>query len=97
MSVILNLKKNLERLIRAFDLLKRNADIPHKLVIAGKKGWKYQSVFDTVAGLKISSEVIFTGYVPEEDLPVIYSMTDLFVFSVIIRRFWYPSFRSDGL
>jgi glycosyltransferase involved in cell wall biosynthesis len=83
-------KKNLERLIRAFDLLKRNTDIPHKLVIVGKKGWKYQSVFDTVAGLKINSEVIFTGYVPLEDLPVIHSMAGLFVFPSLYEGFGIP-------
>jgi len=83
-------KKNLERLIRAFDLLKRNTDIPHKLVLAGKKGWKYQSVFDTVAGLKINSEVIFTGYVPLEDLPAIYSMADLFAFPSLYEGFGIP-------
>lgn len=83
-------KKNLERLIRAFDLLKKNADIPHKLVIVGKKGWKCQSVFDTVTRLKITSEIVFTGYVPEEDLPVIYSMTDLFVFPSLYEGFGIP-------
>jgi len=83
-------KKNLERLIRAFDLLKKNTDIPHKLVIAGKKGWKFQSVFDTVAGLKMNNEVIFTGYVPLEDLPVIYSMADLFAFPSLYEGFGIP-------
>ncbi len=83
-------KKNLERLIRAFDLLKKNTALPHKLVIAGKKGWKYKPVFDSIAGLKIAKEVIFTGYVPESDLPAVYSMADLFTFPSLYEGFGIP-------
>ena len=83
-------KKNLERLIKAFNLLKINTGIPHKLVIAGKKGWKYKPVFRAIAKLKIDKEIIFCGYVSECDLPVIYSMADLFVFPSIYEGFGIP-------
>jgi len=83
-------KKNLERVIKAFDLLKKNADIPHKLAIVGKKGWKYNTVFKTITELKIEKEVILCGYVPEGDLPVIYSMADLFVFPSLYEGFGIP-------
>ena len=83
-------KKNLERLIKAFDRLKRDVDIPHKMVIAGKKGWKYNPVLDTVVKLKLEKEIIFPGYVPEEDLPAVYSMSDLFVFPSLYEGFGIP-------
>ena len=41
--------KNVERLIEAFNQLNEN-DI--KLVIAGKKGWLYESIFEIVKKLK---------------------------------------------
>ena len=83
-------KKNLERLICAFKLLRNTHKLDHKLVIAGKKGWKYNTVFRTIEELEISDKVIFTGYVPEEDLPVIYSMSDLFVFPSLYEGFGIP-------
>lgn len=87
-------KKNLERLIKAFDLLRRTNKIKHKLVIVGKKGWKYKSVFGIIDELKIYDEVIFTGYVPEEDLPTIYSMADIFVFPSLYEGFGFPPLES---
>lgn len=83
-------KKNLNRLIRAFDQLKKNTEMPHKLVIVGKKGWKYKSIFKTISELKIAKEIVFCGYVPEGDLPVIYSMADLFVFPSLYEGFGFP-------
>lgn len=83
-------KKNLERLITAFSLLKKNTNVPHKLVLAGKKGWKYKAIFNTVARLKLNKEVIFTGYIPEEDLPTLYSSADLFAFPSLYEGFGIP-------
>jgi glycosyltransferase involved in cell wall biosynthesis len=83
-------KKNLERLIRAFDLFRKTTKLKHKLIIVGKKGWKYKPVFKTVAELSLNNEIIFTGYVPEEDLPAIYSMADLFVFPSLYEGFGIP-------
>ncbi len=83
-------KKNLERLIRAFYLLKHKHLIPHKLVIVGKKGWKFKDVFMAIKKLELSNEIIFTNYVPEKDLPAIYSMSDLFVFPSLYEGFGIP-------
>lgn len=83
-------KKNLEKLIKAYDILKKNSDIKHKLVITGKNGWKYKSVYKIISELKIENEIIFTDYVPEDDLPAIYSMSDLFAFPSLYEGFGIP-------
>lgn len=83
-------KKNLERLIKAFELVKRTTDITHKLVIVGKKGWKYNTVYDTISSLKLTNEIIFTDYVSETDLAVLYSLSDLFVFPSLYEGFGIP-------
>jgi len=56
-------RKNLENLIKAFSQLS-NKSI--KLVIAGKKGWLYQPLFNLVKKLDIQSRVIFTGFVSDQ-------------------------------
>jgi glycosyltransferase involved in cell wall biosynthesis len=78
---ILAKKKNLSTLIRSFALLKRDSRLPHKLVIVGRK---YQQssdrhVLSLVRELDLENEVIFTGLVPDADLPALYNASDLFV------------------
>ena len=83
-------KKNLERLIEAFVLVRKRSCLKHKLVITGKKGWKYKSVFKAISRLDIGHEILLTGYVPEQDLPAIYSMSSLFVFPSLYEGFGIP-------
>lgn len=82
-------RKNIPTLLRAFYLLKKKG-IQHRLVIAGGKGWKYKSVYKTVNELNLQKEVIFTGYIPSEDLPKIYNAADLFIYPSLYEGFGLP-------
>lgn len=53
-------------------------------------GWKYKGILDTIDRLKINREVIFPGYIPASDLPVIYSKADLFAFPSLYEGFGIP-------
>jgi glycosyltransferase involved in cell wall biosynthesis len=83
-------KKNLERLIEAFYQLKQQTDIKHKLVLVGKNGWRYKSLYDKISRFKLDDEILFTGYAPQQDLPSIYSLADLFVFPSLYEGFGIP-------
>lgn len=83
-------RKNIPTLIQAFSNLKKKHVLPHKLVIAGKKGWKYKSIFELIEKLNLQDDVIFTGYVPDEDLPALYNAADLFVFPSLYEGFGLP-------
>ena len=83
-------RKNLVRLIEAFSHLKKEAKLPHKLVIVGKKAWLFSDVFDSVRQTGIESEILFTGYVPDEELPLLYNAADLFVYPSIFEGFGLP-------
>jgi len=61
-----------------------------RLVIVGKKGWLYEGFFRRLRELGLEDRVIFTGYVPDEDLPAIYSAADLFVFPSLYEGFGLP-------
>lgn len=58
--------KNLEGLLDAFAGIGKT---DMNLVVAGKKGWLYQSIFEKVKNLGLEKRVIFTDFVPEEDKP----------------------------
>jgi len=83
-------RKNIGTLIEAFATLKARGDLPHKLVIAGKKGWLYQPLFDLVKSKGLEHEVIFPGFVDDRDLPSLYSAADVFVFPSFYEGFGLP-------
>jgi glycosyltransferase involved in cell wall biosynthesis len=78
-------RKNLGRLLDAFALIVR--DIPHQLVIAGAKGWWYDTTFKKVKSLGLADRVIFTGYVPSDELPALYAGAALFAFPSLYEGF----------
>jgi glycosyltransferase involved in cell wall biosynthesis len=49
---------------------------PHRLLIAGGKGWLFGPITDAVSAMGLTDDVTFTGYVPGEDLPALYSGAD---------------------
>lgn len=82
-------RKNIEAIVEGFALYRRHGgDL--KLVIAGKKGWMYDSIFERVKGHSLENEVIFTGYVDENDKPCIYKMCQLFIFPSFYEGFGIP-------
>lgn len=86
-------RKNIESIISAFSLFISNNNIYSndiKLVIAGKKGWLYESIFNQVQNLSIEDKVVFTDYVEEEDKPLIYKMASVFIFPSIYEGFGIP-------
>jgi glycosyltransferase involved in cell wall biosynthesis len=87
---ILEPKKNILRLVEAFASLKREGKIVHKLVIAGKRAWGDETVFQAVRRNGLEGEVIFTGYVPQEELPLLMSGADVFVFPSLHEGFGIP-------
>lgn len=64
-------RKNVLTLIEAYKLLlDQHQEL--RLVIVGKKGWLYESIIARAQELNISDMVIFTGYIPENDLQTLY-------------------------
>lgn len=83
-----NPRKNLERLMMSFDLAKERG-LPHALVIAGGQGWKFDRD-EALKGIKYREDVRFIGYVPDEDMPALYSAAELFVFPTLYEGFGIP-------
>ncbi|HYG75042.1 MAG TPA: glycosyltransferase family 1 protein [Planctomycetota bacterium] len=83
-------KKNLPALIQAFFAAKMNKKFPHKLVIAGQKGWSMDNLERLIREHKAADYVYFTGYVPQRALPAMYSLADLFVMPSLVEGFGMP-------
>lgn len=85
-------RKNLARLLRAYsDLLRRRThDKLPRLVLVGKRAWLYEETLRSVNRLGLTSNVTFTGYVPEGDLPPLYSGALCFVYPSYFEGFGLP-------
>lgn len=82
-------RKNLVRLVQAFSLLKKKG-CPHKLVLAGKRGWGFEEIFSTIRRLGLEQEVCTPDYVPSEELTPLYNGADIFVYPSLYEGFGLP-------
>ncbi len=83
-------RKNLVRLIRAYNVFKRHVQKPPKLVLAGAEGWLYDDIFSLVRKLRLEKQVIFTKYVPSEDMTPLMCGAVAFVFPSLYEGFGMP-------
>lgn len=82
-------RKNLISLWEAYRALRTEGNA-EKLVVVGKKGWLYQETFVRLRELGLEGEVIFPGYVPDEDLPALYTLAECFTFPSLSEGFGLP-------
>ncbi len=90
-------RKNLERVVQAFERLcdrPQMADV--QLVLAGKQGWLYDSLFERVARAGLDERVVFPGYVPDEDMAALLSAATAFVFPSLYEGFGIPILEAGG-
>jgi len=82
--------KNLERLIEAFHLLRRNGHDTVKLLIIGDEISKYATLRRAVHRYKLHKHVRFFGFVPDKTLAVLYRLAGVFVFPSLYEGFGLP-------
>ncbi len=82
-------RKNLSRLVDAFCVLRR--DVPDaRLVLVGAKGWLYEGFFRRLEDLGLQDSVQLLGYVPDADLPAVYSAATVCVLPSVYEGFGLP-------
>jgi glycosyltransferase involved in cell wall biosynthesis len=82
-------RKNLRRLLSAYAKVKKGG-ADGKLVLVGKKDWMSGNIQTHVKSLELQDSVIFTGYVPSADLPVLYNAAEAFVYPSVFEGFGLP-------
>jgi glycosyltransferase involved in cell wall biosynthesis len=82
-------RKNLERLIQAFDQVRRRVDSALKLIIVGKEDFRFETIHEEADKLP-EGIVRFLGPVPDADLPAIYNLADLMAYPSLVEGFGMP-------
>lgn len=83
-------RKNVDGLIRAYGMLRRDAGIRHKLVLVGENMFLYDDIYKAIDELNLGKEIIFAGRRPHSELPLFYSGADVFVFPTFSEGFGLP-------
>jgi glycosyltransferase involved in cell wall biosynthesis len=83
-------RKNVMRLIRAYEALSEELRRRHMLVIAGGKGWLNSDIYDYAEARLGEDSVRFLGYVGDEDLRALYRFTTAFVYPSVAEGFGLP-------
>lgn len=87
-------RKNLVRLLEAFARIDpaalRDGGDNLFLVIAGRRGWMYQPVFEAIDRLDLRDRVHVLDFVADSDLPIVYNLAQAFVYPSIYEGFGLP-------
>ena len=83
-------RKNIQRLIRAFDLFKTKTAAPLKLLLAGRFAWQTGEVLSAYEQATHRADIQFLGYVPEEDLPRLTAAATALTYLSISEGFGLP-------
>jgi glycosyltransferase involved in cell wall biosynthesis len=82
-------RKNLVRLIEAYSILSDKRDLP-PLILVGKKAWLFEDSLKAAKEHGVEDKVRFTDFVPDEDLPGLYTLSTCFVYPSFFEGFGIP-------
>ncbi len=83
-------RKNLGRILLAFDALKSEMDIPHKLVVAGRMAWKTSNVESIYNQLKNKDDVVMVGHLKIEEIEALTASAEALCYCSLFEGFGLP-------
>ncbi len=84
-------RKNGERILSSYSRIAGSGEAGHAgLAVCGVLRRRNQRFLDQIKALGLSNMVMLTGFVEDEDLPILYSAADLFLFPSLYEGFGLP-------
>ncbi|MDJ0743661.1 MAG: glycosyltransferase family 1 protein [Xenococcaceae cyanobacterium MO_167.B27] len=83
-------RKNITALITAFNYLKREYAIAHNLLLVGKKGWRYEPIFESINNSPYKQNIYHLDYLTDQAVAFCYSMADVFAYPSRYEGFGLP-------
>ncbi len=83
-------RKNISTLLHAYGLaVSKHPDFP-RLVLAGAKGWKSESVFSTIEHFSLGNRVKYLGYVSDKQKQELLAGSSVFLYPSLYEGFGLP-------
>jgi glycosyltransferase involved in cell wall biosynthesis len=83
-------KKNMEGVMKALSLLRKRGKLSFKLLMLDIDRSYLHAVAARIGDPEILDHIVFSGYVPNRELPAIYSMARLFLYPSLRESFGIP-------
>ena len=83
-------RKNIRGIVEAFDLISHRGGGEWDLLLAGKIGWKSESVLEAIAGAESASRIRRLSYVPDDTLAVLYRHARCLVYPSFAEGYGLP-------
>jgi len=83
-------RKNIERLLQAYSLIRSNKQINHRLVLVGKDEWLEKDLFDEIRKTEYFGDVIILKDVKEDELIKLYNNAEMLVYPSLYEGFGLP-------
>lgn len=83
-------RKNLTRLLYAYQKLRDRRETAHQLVLCGSKGWNNEGFYAALEKLSNRDDVLITGYLSDAEKNTLLSHADAFVFPSLYEGFGVP-------
>jgi len=85
-------RKNIIKLVQAFEYLKENKKIDkkYKLVVAGQLGWNYDDIINYINQSNLKEDIFLTNFIDEKDKKYIYQLATVFVYPSLFEGFGIP-------
>lgn len=90
-------RKNVARMVEAFDIFRKKCGTDHKLVLAGKPGYGYEEVENRKSKVESREDIIELGYVSEEEKWELLQGAEGFLFPSLYEGFGLPVLEAQSV
>ncbi|MEK9186562.1 MAG: glycosyltransferase family 1 protein [Patescibacteria group bacterium] len=90
-------RKNVEAVIRAFNILKTKPDFRNfQLILAGRPGWLYGNILKEAAHSPFQKDIVFLGAVRSAERADLYRNASVFVYPSFFEGFGFPPLEAQA-
>jgi glycosyltransferase involved in cell wall biosynthesis len=82
-------RKNIGNILQAYEIYHGKTELPHKLVVGGRDCDRFRVDYD-IPSDGYGGDILFPGWIDQEDLPAFYSMADLYLYPSNLEAFPIP-------
>lgn len=83
-------KKNIGKLVEAFEILRDGYGVNHRLILVGPPGFQYTEIANRISSSSANEHIVLQGYVTPEQKRMFLRNADVFVLPSLYEGFGFP-------